>query len=103
MKKSEFFAASQFLTDWPDGWDFDRIIEAVAAGSEEITCWEMVETWPDADLAEAIEMLEKAFSRAVADILNEEKSPQPAESFNSQLGDPVQFLRDHFQIINVKG
>ena len=102
MKKSEFFAVSQFLTDWPDGWDFSQITEAVAAGSEEITCWEMVEAWPADDLAEAIEMLEAAFSRAVADILNEEKHPQPAEAFNAQMGDPVAFLRDHFQIISVK-
>jgi hypothetical protein len=102
MKKSEFFAVSQFLTDWPDGWRFDSVVSAVADGSEEITRWEMVENWPDDDLAEAIEMLEAAFSRAVADILNEEKNPQPTESFNTQLGDPVQFLRDHFQIIHVK-
>jgi len=102
MKKSEFFAVSQFLTDWPDGWRFDSIVTAVADGDDSITRWEMVETWSDADLAEAIEMLEAAFSRAVADILNEEKNPNPAESFNAQLGDPVQFLRDHFQIINVK-
>ena len=103
MKKSEFFAVSQFLTDWPDGWDFDQIIEAVAAEDDSITRWEMVETWPADDLAEAIEMCEAAFSRAVADILNEEKTPQPADAFNAQMGDPVQFLRDHFQIINVKG
>jgi hypothetical protein len=102
MKKSEFFAVSQFLTDYPDGMSFSDLLSAVADGSEEITPWEMVETWSDADLAEAIEMLEAAFSRAVADILNEEKNPDPAESFNAQLGDPVQFLRDHFQIINVK-
>jgi hypothetical protein len=103
MKKSEFFAVSQFLTDYPDGWDFDRIIQAVADLDDSITCWEMVSRWPADDLAEAIVMCEAAFSRAVADILNEQKNPDPAESFNAQLGDPVQFLRDHFQIINVKG
>ena len=102
MKKSEFFAVSQFLTDYPDGWDFDQIIEAVADLDDRITCWEMVEAWPADDLAEAIVMLEAAFSRAVADILNEDKHPQPAEAFNAQMGDPVQFLRDHFQIISVK-
>ena len=78
MKKSEFFAVSQFLTDWPDGWRFDSIVTAVFDGSEEITRWEMVESWSDADLAEAIEMCEKAFSRAVADILKEEEEETPA-------------------------
>jgi hypothetical protein len=106
MKKSEFFAVSQFLTDWPDGLSFSEILQAVVDLDESITCWEMVERWPADDLAEAIEMLEAAFSRAVADILNEEKNPQPTESFNTQLRDPVQFLRDHlrdhFQIIHVK-
>lgn len=102
MKKSEFFAVSQFLTDWDDGMTFQEITEAVRLCSNEITRWEMVEDWDDADLAEAIEMCEAAFSRAVADILNEEKNPQPSDAFNAQMGDPVQFLRDHFQIINVK-
>lgn len=103
MKKSEFFAVSQFLTDWPDGLDFSQIIDAAAAEDDRITCWEMVENWPADDLAEAIEMCEAAFSRAVADILNEEKNPQPTNAFNAQMGDPVQFLKNHFQIINVKG
>lgn len=102
MKKSEFFAVSQFLTGWPDGWRFDSIVCAVADGSEDITRWQMVENWSNADLADAIENCEMAFSRAVADILNEEKHPQPSEAFNAQMGDPVAFLRDHFQIINVK-
>jgi hypothetical protein len=71
MKKSQFFAVSQFLTDYPDGMSFSDVIDAVAAGDECITKWEMVESWSDADLAETIEMCEKAFSRAVADILSE--------------------------------
>mgnify|MGYP001247387692 CR=1 FL=1 len=103
MKKSEFFAVSQFLTDWPDGLSISEILHAVADMDDSITAWHMVDRWPADDLAEAIEMLEKSFSRAVADILNEEKSPDPTEAFNSQLGDPVQFMRDHFTIINVKG
>ena len=87
MKKSEFFAVSQFLTDWPDGWRFDSIVCAVADGDDSITRWEMVESWSDADLAEAIEMCELAFSRAVADILNEQKHPQPADALNPYFGD----------------
>lgn len=102
MKKSEFFALSQFLTDWPDGWSFDRVVSAVFDGSDEITRWQMVEHWSDADLADAIESCEMAFSRAVADILNEDKNPQPSEALNAQMGDPVKFLKDHFTIINVK-
>jgi len=102
MKKSEFFAVSQFLTDWPDGLSFSEILQAIIDLDDSITCWEMVENWPADDLAEAIEMLEAAFSRAVADILNEEKHPQPVDAFNAQMGDPVAFLRDHFQIISVK-
>jgi hypothetical protein len=103
MKKSEFFAASQFLTDWPDGMSFSDLLSAIADGSEEITPWEMVEDWSDADLAEAIEMCEKAFSRAVADILNEEKNPQPEKHLSPYFGDVQKFLQDHLTIIKVKG
>lgn len=84
MTKSEFFAVSQFLTDWPDGWRFDSIVCAVADGDDSITRWEMVESWSDADLAEAIEMCELAFSRAVADILNES---EPSDALNPHFAD----------------
>jgi hypothetical protein len=87
MKKSQFFAASQFLTDYPDGLSFDELLSAVAAGDDAITPWEMVESWSNADLAEAIEMLELSFSRAVADILNEEKNPQPSDALNAYFSD----------------
>jgi hypothetical protein len=103
MKKSEFFAVSQFLTDWDDGMPFHEILQAVAAEDESITRWEMVETWAADDLAEAIEMCEKAFCRAVADILNEEKNPQPEKHLSPYFGDVQKFLQDHLTIINVKG
>ena len=85
MKKSEFFALSQFLSDWPDGWSFDGVVSAVFDGSDDITRWEMVEGWSDADLAYSIESCEMAFSRAVAEILNEEKTS--SEELNSYFGD----------------
>jgi hypothetical protein len=87
MKKSQFFAVSQFITDYPDGMSFYDLIDAVAAGDDAITKWEMVESWSDADLAEAIEMTELAFSRAVADILNEQKEPQPSDALNAHFAD----------------
>jgi hypothetical protein len=102
MRKSEFFAVSQFLTDWPDGFSFWDVIDAVATGSDEITRWEKVETWHADELAEAIEMLEKAFSRAVADILNEQKNPQPGAALNPIFGDVDAFLRDHLTVIKIK-
>lgn len=102
MKKSQFFAVSQFLTDWPDGLSFDDVLSAVADGDESITRWEMTESWSDADLAEAIEMCEMAFSRAVSDILNEEKEPEPSNALNEHFGDVDAFLRDHFTVIKIK-
>jgi hypothetical protein len=102
MKKSQFFAVSQFLTDYPDGMSFADVIDAVAAGSDAITKWEMVESWSDADLAEAIEMCELSFSRAVADILNEEKETEPSNALNEHFGDVDKFLRDHFTVISIK-
>jgi len=100
MKKSQFFAVSQFLTDYPDGMSFWDVIDAVAIGSDEITRWEMVESWSDADLAEAIEMTEKAFSRAVADILKEEE--ETSKPLKGIFGDVDSFLRDHLTVIKIK-
>lgn len=102
MKKSQFFAVSQFITDYPDGMSFADVLEAVAAGDDSITPWEMVESWSDADLAEAIEMCELSFSRAVSDILNEEKEPAPSNALNEHFGDVDKFLRDHFTVISIK-
>lgn len=93
MTKSQFFALSQFLTDWPDGWRFDSVVSAVFDGSEEITRWQMVESWSDADLADAIESCEMAFSRAVADILNQEKNPNPSDALNPYFADVSQQLQ----------
>jgi hypothetical protein len=93
MNKSQFFAASQFLTDWNDGMSFDEILEAVRLCSNEITRWEMAESWSDADLADAIESCEMAFSRAVADILNEEKNPVPSDALNPYFADVSQQLQ----------
>lgn len=100
MKKSQFFAVSQFLTDYPDGMSFADVLEAVAAGDDSITRWEMVESWSDADLAEAIEMCEKAFSRAVSDILKEEE--ETSKPLKGAFGDIDAFLRDHLTIIKIK-
>ncbi len=90
MKKSQFFAVSQFLTDYPDGMSFSDVIDAVAAGDDSITRWEMVESWSAADLAEAIEMCELSFSRAVADILNES---EPSDALNPYFADVSQQLK----------
>jgi hypothetical protein len=91
MNKSQFFAVSQFLTDYPDGMSFWDVIDSVATGSDQITRWEMVESWSDADLADAIEMTEKAFSRAVADILREEE--ETSKPLKGIFGDVSQQLQ----------
>jgi hypothetical protein len=93
MTKSQFFAVSQFLTDWPDGLSYSSILDAVAEDNSCITRWEKVETWDAEELAEAIDMLELAFSRAVADILNEEKNPQPSDALNPYFADVSQQLQ----------
>lgn len=91
MKKSQFFAVSQFITDYPDGMSFYDLLDAVATGDESITRWEMVESWDDFELAEAIEMCEKAFSRAVADLLNES---EPTDALNPYFSEVSQQLQD---------
>lgn len=87
MKKSEFFAVSQFITDYPDGMYFWEILEGIEKNHPDIVRWEMVEDWSARDLIETIEACEAAFSRAVADILNEEKNPQPSDALNVHFGD----------------
>jgi hypothetical protein len=88
MKRSQLFAVSQFVTDYPDWMSYDDLIDAIYTGKDhDVIYWEMVENWPLNDIAEAIEMCELSFSRAVADILNEQKNPVPHDALNANFGD----------------
>jgi len=88
MKKSELFAVSQFLVDWPESLSFEDILDAIyQRKDQEITYWAMVSKWSRDDICESIESCELSFSRAVADILNEQKNPVPHDAINAHFGD----------------
>lgn len=75
MKKSEFFACSQFLADWPDGCSFHDVLVGVEAGDLAYVVDPDFRGWRAGALALAIEMTERKFCRAVADLLNPDKTP----------------------------
>ena len=85
MKKSEFFACAQFLANWPDGCSFDDVLAGVDAGDLAYVIDPDYRGWRESAIAWQIELTERAFSRAVADILNPQKTS--SEELNSYFGD----------------
>lgn len=85
MKKSEFFACSQFLADWPDGCSFHDVLVGVEDGDLAYVVDPDYRGWRAGALALAIENTEKAFRRAVVDLLNEQKTP--ADELNAYFQD----------------
>jgi len=75
MQKSEFFACSLYLADWPDGCSFHDVLVGVEDGSPDFVKDISYRSWDDGALALEIEYTEKKFRRAVADLLNPEKTP----------------------------
>ena len=74
MKKSEFFACSQFLADWPDGCSFHDVLVGVEAGDLSYVVDPDYRGWHAGMLALTIETTERSFRRAVCDLLNPEKT-----------------------------
>ena len=74
MKISERFALGQWLCDYPENKSYAEIIETMAAlpndwTHEDLELWEVVETYPLAQVAQFIEdtreMIEKAISETL--------------------------------------
>lgn len=85
MQKSEFFACAQFLADWPDGCSFHDVLVGVEDGDLAYVVDPDYRGWRAGALALSIESTEKAFRRAVADLLNEQKTP--ADELNAYFQD----------------
>lgn len=85
MQKSEFFACSQFLADWPDGCSFHDVLVGVEDGDLSYVVDPDYRGWRAGALALTIESTEKAFRRAVVDLLNEQKTP--ADELNAYFQD----------------
>ena len=74
MKISERYALGQWLCDYPENKSYAEIIETMAAlpndwTHEDLELWEVVETYPLAQVAQFIddtrEMIEKAISETL--------------------------------------
>ena len=75
MQKSEFFSCSLFLADWPDGCSFHDVLVGVMDLNPDFLVDVNFRNWDRDALALEIEYTEKKFRRAVADLLNPEKTP----------------------------
>lgn len=69
MKKSEFFACSQFLADWPDGCSFHDVLVGVEDGDLAYVVDPDYRGWRAGMLALQIELTERKFRRFVCDLL----------------------------------
>lgn len=56
MNAYESFALDHFLTEYPEGWDFDRVLETLEENDDDcrdnIVVWEPFEDWDRAQLCE---------------------------------------------------
>jgi hypothetical protein len=75
MKKSEFFSCSLYLADWPDGCSFHDVLVGVMDRNPDFLVDVNFRSWDRDALALEIEYTEKKFRRAVADLLNPDKTP----------------------------
>jgi hypothetical protein len=77
MKKSERFALDQWLSDYPDGMTYAEIIEALTAEEglwqvDDVTPWELVETFPLDAVAGFIDDTRAVLERCFPESLREE-------------------------------
>lgn len=59
MNAYESFVLNHFLSEYPEGWDFDRILETLEENDDDcrdnIVVWEPYEDWDRSQLCEAID------------------------------------------------
>lgn len=59
MTKSEIFALSHTLSDWPDNKTYDEVQQMLLDGDDFMSVWEKMECWPIEDVLEYQNELEK--------------------------------------------
>lgn len=59
MNAYDLFVLNHFLSEFPEGWDFDRVLETLEENDDDcrdnIVVWEPYEDWDRSQLCEAIE------------------------------------------------
>ena len=68
---AENFAAAQVLTDWPDNFTYDQLLDAVTDQHEDVLVWEKYEDEMPDDIVESIEALRINFLANVAYMTND--------------------------------
>jgi len=74
MKVSERFALNQWLSDHPDTMSYDAILNMIKSDTFDwretgIVPWELIEDYPNEDIAEMIEDTRKAFESSADDLM----------------------------------
>lgn len=67
MNTYEAFALGHFLSEFPDEWDYDRVLETLEANDDDcrdnIVVWEPYEDWGVGVLCEAIDDMKHDLER----------------------------------------
>lgn len=69
LSKAELFSLGQWLSDWPENWSYQQVIDTLETesgwiGSKyEIYPWQVIEDYPARQIAEFIEDTRKSFER----------------------------------------
>lgn len=59
MTRSEIFALSHTLSEWPDDTTYEGVQQLLEDGDPFVTVWEKMEDWPIEDLFDYQDQLEK--------------------------------------------
>ena len=63
MNRYELFALAHFLSEFPEGWDYDRVLETLEANDDDcrdnIVVWEPYEDWGVGELCEMIDDMKR--------------------------------------------
>ena len=59
MTRSEIFALSHTLSEWPDDTTYEGVQQLLEDGDPFVSVWEKMEDWPIEDLLEYQDELEK--------------------------------------------
>jgi len=68
-EKIETVVLNNFLSEWPDDWNYDKVIEQMSfynyLHAEGFAVWEPYEDWNTRDLAEHISQLVKGLKEVI--------------------------------------
>jgi hypothetical protein len=68
LSTAERFALDEWLSDYPEGQSYEEILKLILVGSDEVTVWEVAESYPEYQIVEMIDATFSHFSGVTKDL-----------------------------------